>query len=56
MKELWDDAKKKFLGVTVAVCVGFCMGNIYTWDAIISDRKVSHDIHICMLSYNGFVR
>lgn len=40
MKELWEDIKKKFLGVVVAVLIGFCMGKIYTWDTIITDCKV----------------
>lgn len=40
MKEIWEDVRKKFLGIAVAVFIGFCMGKIYTWDTIISDCKV----------------
>lgn len=40
MKEIWEDVRKKFLGISVAVFIGFCMGKIYTWDTIISDCKV----------------
>lgn len=40
MKLIWDDIKKHFLWFFVVLTLGFCIGKLYTWDAIISDCKV----------------
>ena len=51
MKELFEDLKKKFLGIAVAVFVGFVMGKIYTWDTIITDCKVLGSFRIANTAF-----
>lgn len=40
LKVWWDEAKKQFMWIMVAILVGFCLGKIYTWDTLITDCKV----------------
>lgn len=39
-KFFWEEAKKQFIWMMIALAVGFMIGKIYTWDSIISDCKV----------------
>lgn len=40
LKVFWEEAKKQAIWMLVALVVGFGVGKVYTWDAIISDCKV----------------
>jgi hypothetical protein len=40
MKELWVDIKRYVSIWCVALIIGFILGKIITWDAIITDCKV----------------
>ncbi len=40
MKEIWLDFKRKFIPYTIMLTIGFGLGKVYTWDAIITDCKV----------------
>ena len=40
VKEVWNDMKRYATIWIIAVIVGFVMGKIYTWDAVITDCKV----------------
>ena len=39
-KSAWAYAKKQMVWLLVALCIGFVMGKVYTWDAVITDCKV----------------
>lgn len=51
MKELFEEVKKRFLGVAVAVFFGFILGKIYTWDTIITDCKVLGSFRIANTAF-----
>lgn len=39
--KLWfEEAKKQFVWMLIALVFGFCLGKLYTWDSTISDCKV----------------
>ena len=40
IKFWWTEAKKQLMWMTIAMVVGFGLGKIYTWDALITDCKV----------------
>ena len=48
---LFEEVKKKFLGIAVAVFVGFILGKIYTWDTIITDCKVLGSFRIANTAF-----
>ena len=40
VKSWWIEAKRQMVWMLIALVVGFGLGKLYTWDAVITDCKV----------------